>query len=106
MVWSNAQPGVTYTIQTATTLDPNWVDYIQISVTQRINTNQLVSFNPPAGMAFIPAGSFTMGDTLDGESDASPITVHGVGVLHGHESGEFQSMAVGLFLRHEQRIWL
>jgi formylglycine-generating enzyme required for sulfatase activity len=28
------------------------------------------------GMAFIPAGSFTMGDTLDGESDASPTNVY------------------------------
>jgi formylglycine-generating enzyme required for sulfatase activity len=27
------------------------------------------------GMALIPAGSFTMGDTLDGESDAIPISV-------------------------------
>ena len=26
----------------------------------------------PSGMALIPAGSFTMGDTLDGESDATP----------------------------------
>ncbi len=30
----------------------------------------------PSGMAFIPAGSFTMGDTLDGESDAIPISVY------------------------------
>ncbi len=29
----------------------------------------------PAGMALIPAGAFTMGDTLDGESDAAPISV-------------------------------
>jgi len=29
----------------------------------------------PAGMALIPAGEFTMGDTLDGESDAIPISV-------------------------------
>jgi formylglycine-generating enzyme required for sulfatase activity len=29
----------------------------------------------PPGMALIPAGSFTMGDTLDGESDAIPISV-------------------------------
>jgi formylglycine-generating enzyme required for sulfatase activity len=28
------------------------------------------------GMAFIPAGSFTMGDTLDGESDAIPTNVY------------------------------
>jgi len=27
----------------------------------------------PSGMALIPAGSFTMGDTLDGESDAIPM---------------------------------
>ncbi len=29
----------------------------------------------PPGMAFIPAGAFTMGDTLDGLSDALPISV-------------------------------
>ena len=32
---------------------------------------------PPSGMALIPAGSFTMGDSLDGESDAIPtVTVN------------------------------
>jgi len=30
----------------------------------------LVALNPPDGMALIPAGSFMMGDNLDGESDA------------------------------------
>ncbi len=30
----------------------------------------------PFGMALIPAGSFTMGDTLDGESDAIPTNVY------------------------------
>ena len=34
-----------------------------------------VSTPPPFGVALIPAGSFTMGDTLDGESDAIPISV-------------------------------
>jgi formylglycine-generating enzyme required for sulfatase activity len=29
----------------------------------------------PAGMALIPAGAFTMGDTLDGEKDAIPVSV-------------------------------
>src|SRR5580704_10113297 len=28
------------------------------------------------GMAFIPAGSFTMGDTLDGNSDARPTNIY------------------------------
>ncbi|HTX21907.1 MAG TPA: SUMF1/EgtB/PvdO family nonheme iron enzyme [Candidatus Aquilonibacter sp.] len=77
MVWSNAQPGTNYTVQTVTTLlgGTNWVDYVQIPVTNYVNTNLLVSFNPPAGMALIPAGVFTMGDTLDGESDAIPTNV-------------------------------
>jgi formylglycine-generating enzyme len=37
-----------------------------------------LSMVPPTadGMAFIPAGSFTIGDTLDGESDAIPTNVY------------------------------
>src|SRR5581483_2968621 len=30
---------------------------------------------PPPGMANIPAGAFTMGDTLEGDDDAVPIQV-------------------------------
>jgi formylglycine-generating enzyme required for sulfatase activity len=78
MVLSNAQPGATYTVQTVSALpgNTNWVNYIQIPVTNSVTTNQLVDFNPPAGMTLIPAGSFTMGDTLDGESDAIPTNVY------------------------------
>ena len=74
LVWSNAQAGATYTIQTVASLPggTNWVDYIQVSAASGVNTNLLIAFHPPAGMALIPAGSFTMGDTLDGESDAIP----------------------------------
>jgi len=77
LVWSNALPGTNYTIQTATSLSggTNWADYVQLRVTQAVNTNLLFAFNPPAGMALIPAGVFTMGDNLDGESDAIPISV-------------------------------
>ncbi len=77
IVWSNAQPGATYTIQTVSSLPggTNWVDYVRIPTTNGVNTNQLIDFNPPAGMAFIPAGSFTMGDNLDFESDAVPTNV-------------------------------
>jgi formylglycine-generating enzyme len=79
IVWSNTQPG-TYTIQTISSLPggTNWVDYVQTLNTNYIVevTNLLVDFNPPAGMNLIPAGSFTMGDTLDGEPDAIPtVTV-------------------------------
>jgi len=36
----------------------------------------MVSTTTADGMAFIPAGSFTIGDTLDGESDAIPTNVY------------------------------
>lgn len=77
LIWSNASPGLTYTIQTVTSLPGggNWVDYNQMLATNGVNTNQLNAFNPPTGMALIPAGSFTMGDTLDGERDAVPTNV-------------------------------
>ena len=35
----------------------------------------LSQFTIPPGMALIPAGSFTMGDSLDGENDATPTNV-------------------------------
>jgi formylglycine-generating enzyme required for sulfatase activity len=41
------------------------VDYVQLPVTNGVNTNRLIAFNPPAGMAFIPAGCFTMGNCMD-----------------------------------------
>src|ERR1039457_6229654 len=51
----------------------------QNAVTNPISgTQQFYRLNQPAipsGMALIPAGSFTMGDNLDGESDATPISV-------------------------------
>ena len=74
LVWTNALSGTNYTIQTVSSLPggTNWVSYVQIAVTNRVNTNQIIAFSPPTGMALVPAGSFTMGDTLDGESDAIP----------------------------------
>jgi formylglycine-generating enzyme required for sulfatase activity len=77
LVWSNAQPGATYTVQTVTSLPggTNWVDYIQIATADDVNTNLLLDFNPPAGMALVPAGVFTIGDTLDNENDAIPTNV-------------------------------
>jgi formylglycine-generating enzyme required for sulfatase activity len=78
LVWSNALAGTNYTVQTVSSLPggTNWVDFVQLPVTTGVNTNQIIAFNPPTGMAFIPAGSFTMGDTLDGESDAIPTNVY------------------------------
>ncbi len=80
MVWSNAQPGATFTVQTISTLQggSNWVDYVQIPTTNNVNTNLLVDFNPPSGMALIPAGSFTMGNSIgDGDiTDAGTVGVY------------------------------
>ena len=66
LVWGDAQPGATYIVQTATGLPggTNWVDYVQLPVNQAVNTNFIFDFNPPSGMALIPAGSFTMGNYL------------------------------------------
>ena len=75
LVWSNAQPGATYTVQTVSSLPGgmNWVDYVQIPVTNSVNTNQLFAFKPPAGLALIPAGLFTIGNSI-GDSDVYSAT--------------------------------
>ena len=80
LVWSNAQPGATYTVQTATSLvgESNWVDYVQFPITNAVNTNLIISFNPPAGMTLIPAGSFTIGNSVGDLdiTDAIPTNVY------------------------------
>ena len=78
IVWTNALPGTNYTIQTLSSLPggTNWVDYVQLPVTNHVNTNWIVAFHPPAGMLLIPAGSFQLGDSLDGELDAPVLSVY------------------------------
>ena len=80
LVWSNALAGTSYTVQTVASLPSatNWVDYVQLPVTSSVNTNLVFSFNPPAGMALIPAGVFTMGNSI-GDSDitdANPTNIY------------------------------
>lgn len=76
---TNASTSAIFTVQTSSSLlntNP-WVDYIQIQMTLTNGVTKhryhLLDFHPPAGMAFIPAGSFTMGDSLDGLSAALPL---------------------------------
>ena len=80
LVWSNALTPTNYFVQTATSLTggTNWVDYVQIPVTQAVNTNLVTAFNPPTGMSFVPAGLFTIGDTVDSNywADAAPTNVY------------------------------
>ena len=77
IVWSNASVSTNYIVQMAASLSggTNWVNYVQLPVTNKVNTNLLVAFNPPVGMALVPAGVFTIGDTLDGENDAATTNV-------------------------------
>jgi len=78
VTWTNAPTNATFTVQTASSLlNPiNWVDYVQVPVTNAVTTHQLYDPHPPAGMALIPAGSFTMGNCMDpneGDSDELPL---------------------------------
>jgi formylglycine-generating enzyme required for sulfatase activity len=69
-------------LQSATNLSsPNWMtvnDAVPVAAVAVANTSPAMFFRlsapaVPAGMAFIPAGAFIMGDTLDDEMDAVPI---------------------------------
>jgi formylglycine-generating enzyme len=73
-----------YVLQTTTNLaSPNWVtatDAVPASAVTVNNTSPARFFRlsaVPVGLALIPAGAFTMGDTLDGNTngDATPINV-------------------------------
>jgi formylglycine-generating enzyme required for sulfatase activity len=75
LTWTNAATNAIFTVQTATNLigPGNWVDYIQVPVTNEITTHRTYDPNPPSGMVLIPAGWFTMGDSLDGATGALPL---------------------------------
>jgi len=79
VTWSNAPINATFTVQTATSLSNpnNWVDYIQVPVTNLVTTQRLYDPNPPSGMALIPAGSFMMGDTFS-EGFSTELPLHTV----------------------------
>jgi len=72
-----------YVVQGTTNLaTPNWVyasDAVPVTAVTVSNTAPARFFRlaaGPAGMVLIPAGVFTMGDTLDGLSDAIPTNVY------------------------------
>jgi sulfatase modifying factor 1 len=69
VTWTNIPTNAIFTVQTASSLlnTTNWVDFVQIPTTSGVNTSRLFDPSGPAGMALIPAGSFRMGDNLDGD---------------------------------------
>lgn len=85
LYWSTAQTN--YILQSTTNLaTPNWVmanDAVPVTAATVSNTSparffRLIYTNPPAGMALIPAGSFTMGNSIgDGDgANASPTNIY------------------------------
>jgi formylglycine-generating enzyme len=91
LFWPITTSGTNGVLQSATSLvSPNWlsatdafpVNYgsqIAISVTNISSARFFrLSLVPPTadGMAFIPAGSYTIGDTLDGNLNAIPTNVY------------------------------
>jgi len=80
LVWTNAPTNATFTVQTTSALPggTNWVDYAQVPTTNGVTTNQVIDYHPPSGMALIPAGSFTMGNTFSGEGSTNELPLHTV----------------------------
>jgi formylglycine-generating enzyme required for sulfatase activity len=79
VTWTNTPTNATFTVLTATNLvASNWEDWRQVTVSNATTTiHQIFAPPPPANMAFIPAGSFVMGDSLDssqgGTGDERPL---------------------------------
>ena len=66
--WTNTWAGLD-----AVTADSNGA--IQVSVPMFYRVRGLAATTNPPGMVLIPAGAFTMGDTMDGLANATPINV-------------------------------
>src|SRR5450432_2352029 len=83
LYWPNSPTN--YVLQTVTNLSStNWLTArtaFAVNAAEVINAApsglfRLMPTTTPAGMALIPAGWFTMGDTLDGEGDAIPTNIY------------------------------
>jgi len=73
VTWTNALTNVICTVQAAGSLinPSNWTDYVQVPVSNHVVSCRLFDPNAPVGMAFIPAGSFNMGDAFNDAPESS-----------------------------------
>lgn len=74
-----------FTTSSLTATTTYWVRVSNIAgnVNSTLATVTVTAVTTPTDMALIPAGNFTMGDSLDGSSDASPVTVNVSAFLMG-----------------------
>ncbi len=72
-----------YTTPILTEATSYWVRVSNISGEIASSLGLITILTTPTDMALIPAGNFTMGDSLDGSSDASPVTVNVSAFLMG-----------------------
>ncbi len=91
LVCSNLQPGTVAGVEWASSLsgpwqtnwaglaaviaDSNGMISVGVPMFYRVRGTALATTTPD-GMTLIPAGSFTMGDMLDGQSDATPTNIY------------------------------
>lgn len=83
LYWASA-PANSLLESTTNLASPNWTianDAMTVSAVIVSNTSparffRLFYTNAPAGMALIPAGWFTMGDSIDGQPDAVPTNIY------------------------------
>lgn len=79
VTWSNTPTNATFTVQTATDLAAsNWVDWVQVPASNATTIHRICDPNPPVGTAFIPAGSFVMGNPFSGEGASQELPMHTV----------------------------
>ena len=97
LVCTNLEPGTAASVEWASSLagpHTNWSGLDAVTVGPNGNIQVSVPLSqvsvpmyyrvrgvaytppPPSGMVLIPAGSFTMGDTLDHDGDAAPVTAN------------------------------
>jgi formylglycine-generating enzyme len=87
LTWTNSPTNATFTIQTTRSLlnPTGWVGYIQVPVSNAVAVERIYDPNPPSGMVFIPAGSFTMGNCMtasEGLSTELPLHTVYVSALY------------------------